>query len=128
MGDGAEWIWNLADQHFPSAVQIVDLFHARQHLWDLARKLPPNDQQQQKQWMEAHQKRFLDNWKIEKLVLGLRSIQANNAEVTEKIRIESEYFERNAERMRYPTFREQHLFVGSRVIEAGCKSVIGNRL
>ena len=34
MGDGAEWIWNLADQHFPGAVQIVDLYHARQHLWE----------------------------------------------------------------------------------------------
>ena len=43
MGDGAEWIWNLADQHFPGAVQIVDLYHARQHLWDLARRLHPND-------------------------------------------------------------------------------------
>ena len=41
MGDGAEWIWNLADQHFPGAVQIVDLYHARQHLWGLARKLYP---------------------------------------------------------------------------------------
>src|SRR5579859_39093 len=41
IGDGAEWIWNLADQHFPSAVQIVDLFHAREHLWDLARRLYP---------------------------------------------------------------------------------------
>jgi hypothetical protein len=38
MGDGSEWIWNIANQHFPSAIQIVDLFHARQHLWDLARK------------------------------------------------------------------------------------------
>ena len=128
MGDGAEWIWNLADQHFPGAIQIVDLFHARQHLWDLARKLHPNNQQQQKQWMKAHQERLLDKGKIEKLVLGLRSIKANNAEVTERIRIESEYFERNAERMRYPKFRAQHLFVGSGVIEAGCKSVIGNRL
>ena len=44
MGDGAEWIWNLADQHFPGAVQIVDLYHARQHLWELARRLYPNDE------------------------------------------------------------------------------------
>src|SRR5216110_613378 len=42
MGDGAEWIWNLAEPYFPGAVQIVDLFHARQHLWELARKLYPN--------------------------------------------------------------------------------------
>jgi hypothetical protein len=41
IGDGAEWIWNIADAHFPGAIQIVDLFHARQHLWDVARKLYP---------------------------------------------------------------------------------------
>ncbi len=128
MGDGAEWIWNLAAQHFPGAVQVVDLFHARQHLWDLARKLYPNEQAQQRAWMKAHQKRWLDKGKIENLVLALRSIHSNNAEVLEKIRTESDYFERNAERMRYPKFRSQHLFVGSGVIEAGCKTVIGSRL
>ena len=42
LGDGAEWIWNLADLNFPGAIQIVDLFHARQQLWELARKLYPN--------------------------------------------------------------------------------------
>jgi transposase len=73
MGDGAEWIWNLADQQFPDAVQIVDLYHARQHLWDLARKLYPNDTVSQKAWIKVHQKRLLDKGKIEKLVLALRS-------------------------------------------------------
>jgi transposase len=43
-GDGAEWIWNIAAQHFPGAIQIVDLFHARQHLWELARNLCPNQE------------------------------------------------------------------------------------
>jgi hypothetical protein len=128
MGDGAEWIWNLADQHFPGAIQIVDLYHARQHLWELVRKLHPNDAVAQKAWMKVHQKRLLDKGKIEKLVASLRSISSTNAEVLEKIRTESDYFERNAERMRYPKFRRQHLFVGSGVIEAGCKTVIGSRL
>jgi len=128
MGDGAEWIWNLADLHFPGAVQIVDLYHARQHLWDLARRLYPNDAVKQKAWIKAHQKRLLDKGKIEKLVLSLRSAESANAEVLAKIRTEADYFERNAERMRYPKFRCQHLFVGSGVIEAGCKTVIGSRL
>ncbi len=57
IGDGAEWIWNLADQHFPGALQIVDLYHARQHLWELARKLHPNDLARQKAWIKVHQKR-----------------------------------------------------------------------
>src|SRR5262249_54792463 len=84
MGDGAEWIWNLADQHFPGAVQIVDLYHARQHLWDLARRLYPNDPAGQQAWMKAHQKRLLDKGKIEKLVLSLRSTKSTNTEVLEK--------------------------------------------
>jgi hypothetical protein len=128
MGDGAEWIWNLAEEHFPGAVQIVDLYHARQHLWALARKLYPNDEAGQKAWMKIHQKPLLDKGKIEKLVDALRSIDSANPEVAEKIRTEADYFERNAERMRYPKFRRQHLFVGSGVIEAGCKTVIGSRL
>jgi hypothetical protein len=128
MGDGAEWIWNLAEPYFPGAVQIVDLFHARQHLWELARRLYPNDAVAQKAWLKVHQRRMLDKGKIEKLVLALRSIISANPEVIDKIRTEADYFERNAERMRYPKFRRQHLFVGSGVIEAGCKTVIGLRL
>ena len=128
MGDGAEWIWNLADQHFPGAVQIIDLYHARQHLWDLVRRLHPNDEGKQKAWMKIHQQRLLDQGKIEKLVVALRSTVSTNPELVDRIRIEADYFERNAERMRYPQFRRQHLFVGSGVIEAGCKTVIGSRL
>ena len=60
MGDGAEWIWNLAEQHFPGAIQIVDLYHARQHLWELARRLYPYDEGKQKAWMKVHQNRLLD--------------------------------------------------------------------
>jgi hypothetical protein len=127
MGDGAEWIWNLAAEHFPGAIQIVDLFHARQHLWELARRLYPDDGGKQKGWMKVHQKRLLDRGKIERLVGLLRAIKSDNPEVAEKIRTEADYFERNAERMRYPKFRRQHLFVGSGVIEAGCKTVVASR-
>lgn len=126
MGDGSEWIWNQAQQHFPGATQIVDLYHARQHLWELARKLHPNDEVHQNRWMMIHQD-LLDEGKIEDLVSSLRSIETSNAELAEKIRTEAEYFEKNAERMRYPEFRRQHLFVGTGVIEAGCKTVIGSR-
>ena len=78
--------------------------------------------------MKVHQKRFLDKGKIKKLVVALRAIHAANRQVAEKIRSEADYFERNAQRMCYPKFRRQHLFVGSGVIEAGCKTVIGSRL
>jgi hypothetical protein len=126
MGDGSEWIWNIADQHFPGAIQIVDLFHARQHLWDLARKLYPSQEAEQRRWMMVHQN-LLDEGHIEELVTALRAINGSNPELADKIRIEAGYFENNKERMRYPQFRSQHLFVGTGVIEAGCKSLIGAR-
>jgi hypothetical protein len=126
IADGAEWIWNLTDQHFPGAIQIVDLYHAREHLWGIARKLYPNQEAEQRRWMMIHQN-LLDDGKIEDLVHALRSIDSPSPELAEKIRTEADYFERNAKRMRYPEFRRQHLFVGSGVIEAGCKTVIGSR-
>ena len=128
MGDGAEWIWNLAAEHFPEAVQIVDLYHACEHLWELARKLYPTELGKQKAWVKVHQKRLLEKGKIAKLVSALRALKPDSPELAEKIRSEADYFERNAQRMRYPKFRRQHLFVGSGVIEAGCKTVIGSRL
>ena len=126
IGDGAEWIWNIAAQHFPGAIQIVDLFHAREHLWELARKLYPNQEAEQKRWMTIHQE-ILDEGRIEELVAALRAIDSSNPELAEKISKEADYFENHTERMRYAEFRRQHLFVGSGVIEAGCKTVIGSR-
>jgi len=127
IADGAEWIWNIAHQHFPGAIQIVDLYHARQHLWELARSLYPNEEKAQKRWMLRQQAK-LDSGKIETLVQYLRLLDTSSLELADKIRLESAYFERNAERMRYPEFQRQHLFIGSGVIEAGCRTVIGSRL
>jgi hypothetical protein len=127
IADGAEWIWNIVELHLPGAVQIVDIFHARQHLWALARALYPSEETRQKRWVMRKQA-MLDSGEIEKLVRSLRSLVTTNMELADKIRIEADYFERNAGRMRYPEFRSQHLFIGSGVIEAGCKTVIGSRL
>jgi hypothetical protein len=127
IGDGAEWIWNIAQQQFPGAIQIVDLFHARQHLWDLAPKLFPLDKAGRKGWIATQQDK-LDKGNIEELVAALRSLPTAGSDLAEEILTQAEYFDNNRERMRYPKFREQHLFVGSGVIEAGCKTVIGGRL
>ena len=129
IGDGSHWIWNIANRHFPGAIQIVDLYHARQHLWDLARKLYPADDVAQKRWL-MHKLDWLENGKIEKLVTALQSLADTNTnpELVKAMRLEAEYFDGNRDRMRYPEFREKSLFVGSGVIEAGCKTVVGSRL
>jgi len=127
LGDGAVWIWNLADQHFPGAIQIVDLYHARQHLWKVAALLYPNDLVAKKLWM-VPMKDLLDGGEIEPLVTRLRELAVTQPGLNEEILKEAEYFQTNASRMRYPEFRAQGLFVGSGVIEAGRKTVIGSRL
>ena len=131
IGDGAVWIWNPADRHFPGAIQIVDLHHAREHLWKIAAWLHPNDVVAKKLRMTP-MKDLLDSGQIEPLVARLREIAAEHAisqpGITEEILKEAEYFETNTSRMRYPEFRAQGLFAGSGVIEAGCKAVIGSRL
>lgn len=127
LDDGAVWIWNLADQHFPGAIQIVDLFHARQHLWELSAKLLPQDEKARKRWLARCLDR-LEKGKIEALVKFLASLRPDQADLAKLVTNESAYFQRNANRMRYPAFRKQGLFIGSGVIEAGCKTVIGARL
>src|ERR1700694_2845768 len=67
IGDGAVWIWNLADLHFPGAVQIVDLYHARQHLWDLAALLHPYDAAAKRRCM-VPMKDLLDHGRTKLLV------------------------------------------------------------
>ncbi len=127
IGDGAEWIWDIVQLHFPDAIQIVDLYHARQHLWELAAKLYPNDSPRQRRWMMTKQDK-LDNGKMESLVASLRFLATSHPELAKQIRTEADYFETNAECMRYLKFRRQKLSVGSGVIEAGCKTIIGTRL
>jgi hypothetical protein len=124
LADGAEWIWNQAELHFPSAIQIVDLYHARQHLWDLSAKLYPSDPPAQRRWVMVRKDK-LDDGKIETLIRLLRAAAASHPDLAEEIEKEINYFETNKERMRYPEFRKQGLFVGSGVIEAGCKTVLG---
>jgi len=97
-------------------------------LWNLARLLYPNDIKRQNAWIGLHQKRWLDKGKIDRLIASLRSIRVRDPDLAHKIRNEADYFASNAARMNYPKFRKQHLFVGSGVIEAGCKTVIAHRL
>jgi len=127
LGDGAVWIWNLAHEYFPGAIEIVDLYHAREHLWELAAKLFPADEKRRRNWARRLRKK-LDAGRIEQLVATLRTFDIDNTEMAHHLELEACYFERNAERMRYPDFRKQGLFLGSGVIEAACRTVIASRL
>jgi len=127
LGDGAIWIWHLAAQQFPGAILIVDFYHASEHIHELSRLLLPADAEARRHWVGVAMY-LLNNGEIESLVTILRHLLAQHPALAEKLENEVQYFERNAEKMRYPEFRARGLFVGSGVIEAGCKTVIGSRL
>ena len=123
LGDGASWIWNLADEQFPGAIQIVDLYHAKGHLWDVAKAIYGPGSDLAEQW--AKQRRDeLDEGKIEDILAALRVHAPANDEARKCL----DYVARNQSRMRYPEFRAQGLCVSSGVVEAGCKVAVGTRL
>src|SRR6266700_3564365 len=126
LGDGATWIWGIATTKFPQATQIVDLFHAREHLHDLARRLEFMLLDQKDEWLTARLE-DLDYGYIDGIVTATRKYPLEGVKKNE-IDTALGYFENNAPRMRYHWFRQCGLFVGSGVVEASCKTIIGQRL
>ena len=126
LGDGAAWIWGIATAKFPEATQIVDLYHAREHLHDLARSLEFMLLDRKEEWLAARLE-DLDYGYIDGIVTATRQYPLEGAR-KDQIDTALGYFQNNAPRMRYHWFRQCGLFVGSGVVEAGCKSVIGQRL
>jgi hypothetical protein len=127
IGDGAPWIWNIAEEHFWGAIQIIDLYHARQHYWNAARVIFGSDQEALNRWTKKRRKE-LDRGKVEQVIEAIGGLCCTTKGQEEILEGERAYFEKNVERMRYEDFRKQGLFVGSGVVEAGCRTVIGQRL
>ena len=130
LGDGAPWIWKLACEHFPEAVQIVDLYHAQEHVWQVARAVYGPQTEAAAAWAKAACD-LLVYGKIEELVAAIASlppIAPNPGESRSVPEKAGDYFTTNAERMRYPTFRAQGMHVGSGIAEAACKTVVATRL
>ncbi|HJY73684.1 MAG TPA: ISKra4 family transposase, partial [Streptosporangiaceae bacterium] len=126
LGDGAAWIWGIASSKFPEATQIVDLFHAREHLHDLARLLEFMLGDRIDDWLAARLQ-DLDYGDIDGICAAARAYPLAGVK-KDQLDTALGYFENNAPRMRYKWFRSRGLFVGSGAVEAGCKSVIGQRL
>jgi hypothetical protein len=126
IGDGAAWIWNIAEATFPEATHIVDLYHAREHLHSLTRSLEFMLLDRKDEWLTARLA-DLDYGHIDGIAAAVRKYPLEGAK-KDQVDKELGYFLNNAPRMRYHWFRQCGLFVGSGVVEAGCKSVIGQRL
>lgn len=127
LSDGSEWIKNLIQMHFPQALHIIDLYHAREHIARLCKLLFGLDEKQLVQsrirWWTA-----LDNGEVEKIALQAQLHLPEDPPSRKSAETELAYLQKNQERMRYADFRAQGLFVGSGVVEAGCKTLIGQRM
>jgi hypothetical protein len=143
LGDGAKWIWKLATRHFPQAVQIVDWYHAHEHLWTLAQLLYGEGTAAAWIWLETLAGELWvaqsadavaliaqaaeEAWAMPRKDLPdgtPRRTKARHQAVAKAVA----YFTTNASRMRYGAFRDQDLPVGSGVVEGGCQSVLHTRL
>ncbi|PYT95669.1 MAG: ISKra4 family transposase [Acidobacteria bacterium] len=123
LGDGALWIWNIADDQFSDATQIVDRYHAKQHLSDLGKALYGLTALRAAQWAERR-KEELDTGRFRALLIAIRR-QVTRCDAARRC---LHYFQTNRERMRYPEFHAQGLCTSTGVVEAGCKVAIGTRL
>jgi hypothetical protein len=127
VGDGARWIWSVQERLFPDAIAVVDLYHALEHVTDTVKLLRfrgPGCRERRLSFSERCAG-LLRNGRVLEMISLVRSAPGGTAkEVTKELK----YFANNVDRMNYRLFAELNLFVGSGVMEAGCKVIVGNRM
>lgn len=121
LGDGAPWIWHLADECFPDAIQVVDIFHAKGYLFEAARALYGAGTDLAGQWGKQRRDE-LDQGRIDAILTALAAHPA-----CEAARTCSRYITNNRERMDYPRFRAMGLCITTGVVEGACKHVVATR-
>jgi hypothetical protein len=127
IGDGAAWIWTIAGEQFQGATEIVDLYHAREHYWNVANVFYANRKTMLHRWTEKRREE-LDAGDVSKVIKAILRLDPKTQDQRRVVEAEVGYFQKHRVRMRYDEFRRQGLFVGSGVLEAGCRTIIGQRL
>jgi hypothetical protein len=123
IGDGAVWIWNLAGELFPQAIQIVDRFHVKERLSGLAKSLYGETSPEAQRWAQRRYQE-LDEGRWKNLLAALQRHAPHSPPARDCV----QYLRHNQQRLRYSEFHTQGLCTSSGVVEAGCKHVIGSRL
>jgi len=125
LSDGAVWLRNMQVGLCPTAIFIVDFYHATEHLDEVISLLRFHSAEKREEFANKCDN-LLEFGDIEQLTTLIRDKANKSNEKT--IEKKLAYFERNADRMRYGLFRAVGLFIGSGVIEAACKTIVGKRL
>lgn len=127
IADGAPWIWERFRQIAPDAIMILDFYHAGEHLTRLARALDGEDElaieRRCARWRDA-----LKHSRLQQVIDEAIAARPRHGPRRDAVDAEIAYFEHNRSRMDYLVYRQAGLYIGSGVVEAGCKTVIGSRL
>jgi len=127
LGDGAVWIWNLAAEHFGDRTEVVDVYHAAQHLWELAQALHGRDSPDAAAAAAAWRRTLVEEG-AEAVLAAWRGLPAPTPAAAEVLRLTRHYLRTNADRMRYPAFRAQGLPIASGPVESAGKHLVQLRL
>lgn len=126
IGDGAEWIWNMVKDRFGDVVQIVDFYHACEHLYQLCQALE-DDEIRAKALFKRWRRRLKNNGLSRILEETAERLPALKGEARKAAQAQMPYFKTNAERMKYRTFRRKGYFIGSGAIEGACRHIVAQR-
>src|SRR5699024_4318419 len=131
LGDGAKWIWNIADQRFPAATQIVDYFHAREHLADLTKILTGvlTDQHLDPVAFERTLVDHLDLGNTTAIAAAVEALglPTQAPDLVKPAATEVGYFTGNHHRMQYADFRANGYYIGSGPVESACNTIVKQR-
>lgn len=123
VADGAHWIWNVAQTHFPQATQIVDWYHASAYVWNAATAIFGEAGQERKEWAKQ-QLDALWEGKVAQVRQAMEVYRSKGEAVSDAV----SYYTTHETRMDYPTYRARGLQIGSGTIESACKQLVSARL
>jgi len=126
LGDGAKWIWEMAEENYPDAVQILDFYHVSEYVWDVARELHPSAPEQQREWVQPQLKRLKES-RWQDVVESLRFLKGSPA-LEKAIQSLKRYLKNNANRIDYKTYREMGYMIGTGVVESSNRRIVTQRL
>jgi len=127
LGDGASWIWRSFAHHYPNSVQILDYYHASEHLGTVANAWYGEGAKAAQRWVKARQADLLSDC-VESVIRSIRSWIPVDDEAREIRRLNLRYFTENGDRMRYASLAANGYHIGSGLVESACKTVVGMRL
>lgn len=127
LGDGGRWIWKQARENFPGCIEILDFYHASEHLGEIARAWYGAASPKADKWLEKCKGNFLEG-RFERVMKSIRAWRPTEPEHIKVRRENIGYFTRNKERMYYDEYRAKGLHIGSGIAESSCKCLVQARL